>query len=277
MPRRESQSAGHRRRRPLLGRGAACAAVAALLAVGLVGCASDPSSPPAPRTAKKDGLIWRGDFETGNFSQFRVLKHNFEGAPEPVLSTNAREGRFAARFEIGEGGKRTELRVPARYAFDEGDERWFAFSTYLEPGFPTDTSWCVLAQWKNDGEGSPPFALAVEKETREFSFTGGAGHPDGSRYHVRLAGPVVTGRWIDWIVHAKFSSDPAVGYYEVWRDGRLVIPRYHPRGGTLYPGLKSYVKIGLYRDTAITKEAAVLDDDWRSGLTRSAVTGEPRR
>jgi hypothetical protein len=87
-------------------------------------------------------------------------------------------------------------------------------------------------------------------------------------------GGLIRGRWVDFVVHVAFSSDPARGWYEVFIDGQRGLAQYHPRGGTLYPGLSSYHKHGLYCDPAISGSRVVWHDAWRMGRSYDSV--DPR-
>jgi hypothetical protein len=102
---------------------------------------------------------------------------------------------------------------------------------------------------------------------------GGFGHPSGAKNHVRtVPGGFTTGVWIKWVIHVKFSSNPSTGFYEIYKDDALVLPKFSPPGGTLYPGLSSYHKHGLYCDPANTGVRTVWQDDWRIGRTYESVT-----
>ncbi len=109
---------------------------------------------------------------------------------------------------------------------------------------------------------------------------GGFGYPSGPRPFSLPIAPVKTGVWVDWVWHVKFSADPGVGFVEVWKDGALVLPRYAPRSGTLYPAAGAqagnYVKTGPCRDPAVTTPATMYLDDWRIGTSRAAVERDAR-
>lgn len=265
-------------------------AAAALLA----GCGSEApqtdTEPPPPRADAK-GLIWSGDFETGDLSQFKDTPWNVHGGASPpqVVSDPAlvRDGRYAMAVTIpgvsdGEGitgDSRNEVE-PRVGEFTEGDEAWFGFSVMLGEDFPVHEGWQVITQWKNVGEGSPPVELDVQDGV--FRVSGGAGHPDDDveAYAEQLA-PAETGVWTDWVFRIRFSTDPDVGEIEVWKDGALVLPTYRPGSGTLYPldgeaedeahEPTSYLKTGYYRAAEISAPATVYYDSWRVGTTGEAV------
>jgi len=60
----------------------------------------------------------------------------------------------------------------------------------------------------------------------------------------------VTGRWVDWLLHAKWSSDKTIGFIEIWADTgsglTLVLPRL--ADSNMYVGLRNFWTIGLYRN-----------------------------
>src|SRR4029079_14983447 len=81
---------------------------------------------------------------------------------------------------------------------------------------------------------------------------------------------VATGRWIDWVVHVVFSSDPTKGTVDVWRDGLRVVSGWRPIGGTLYPGAPSYLETGIYRQTS-DDGAEMWQDQWAIGTSYDEV------
>lgn len=266
--------AGAALRRAAVGGG--LAAALALVALALVPAldggddgASGPATPsaggadatPEPRGA----LVWREDFEGA--SQFRRTPWNHvPRAPTRPALEDAREGDRVGRYRIpgspAPGVNPRAESVPEIPVIRPGDDLWFAFATRLEEGVPLDTTaWQVLAQWKDEGDGSPPLALYLRDG--RFHAGGGYGNPGGGRAEERDLGAATTGRWVDWVFHVRFSSDPAEAYVSVWRDGRLALDRWAPSSGTLYPGLGSYLKLGYYRSADIRTDASVLHDDWR--------------
>ena len=239
--------------------------------------AASPS--PAPSTP---GLLWSGDAETGDLSQYQAEPTNSVGGTPPVVETTVvRDGRYAIALGLtgatttSDGiccGSRNEL-LPKFRDLQEGDELWFGFSTYLAAGFPTDAGWQLITQFKQNFDGSPPLGLYVEEG--RYKVEGGYGHPSGPRPFMIPLGPASSGQWVDWVWHVKFSSDPGVGFVEVWQNGQPVVPRFAPRSGTLYPGTGdragSYVKTGPYREQTITAPATLYLDGWKIGTSRAAV------
>ena len=196
---------------------------------------------PSTPTGK---TLWNGAIATTGLSGFKDTPYNITGSSSVKVVDGPPK---AIRFSVPSGSQRAEIE-PDVPEFTEGQTRWFRLSYVLPTSFPTDPQGFQLAtQWKNDGTGSPPLELRVERG--RFVLGGGFGRPGGSRLFATDIAPVVTGRPVEIVVGITFSSDPAKGRVDVWLDGVQKIDDFRPPGGTLYPGLKSYWKVGLYRDT----------------------------
>jgi polysaccharide lyase-like protein len=265
-----------------VGRASRWGSVLLALAV-LAGCSQGTASEPPGM------LLWSGDMETGDVSQFQETPWNTVGGPPPkVVEQPVRSGRYAVELSLvgatapDEGiccGSRNEIEPKFR-DMAEGEDLWFAFSTYLDANFPTYyADFQTIMQFKQNFDGSPPLEMTVEEG--EFRIEGGYGHPDGSQLFREPVGHADKDRWIDWILHVKFSPDPKVGYVEVWRDGQLVLPRFAPPGGTMYVNpadgsALSSVKTGYYRERNIDSVGRIFFDEWRIGTSVEVVRPAPK-
>ena len=133
----------------------------------------------------------------------------------------------------------------------------------------------VIARWENDSPGQAPLDLRVNDG--ELVLHGGEGHPSGPRTFTRTLGPAPIGEWTQLRVLVRFSADPDKAAVSVWRDGRSVVDDDHPRGGTLYPGQQSYLKVGLHRDRTIAAPSTVRFSAWRIDHGRAAADPDPPR
>jgi hypothetical protein len=217
---------------------------------------------------------WAGEFEPDlRHSGNREPHVRAARAPEPV-----RAGGAAARFELRRtdpvinDGTRAELATPLE---PRGAERWYAFSIYLPASWRTDRSPEILAQWHQDAtiEGNPPLAIATYRGQWEIASTGD-GRGDGQE---SLIGAYRTGRWTDWLVHAKWSAG-ADGVLQIWKDGKPVRGYADRRGPNTYAGPKgNYLKVGIYkwdwskkRPSDTTSRVMYLDE-LRIATTRAGV------
>jgi hypothetical protein len=238
------------------------------------------TAPPTTTTSPmptQTSQTWSSDFTGSGLGRFDDTPWNDVGANAPVIvSSPVTAGAKSALFTMPGGGTRTEI-VPTTAEFTEGQERWFRFSFYLPAGFPTQvSSWQVITQWKNDGEGSPPLEITVGGGNLKLE--GGYGYPGTPRTFSQVIGAATTGKRTDLIVHVVFSRDPSRGVVDVWRDGTPAISGYKPAGGTLYPttaastdSLISYWKMGIYRDSAITQQAQYTIESAKVGNTQAQV------
>jgi hypothetical protein len=243
-----------------------------------------------------------GDFETGNFDQWPncqsvdlvtgACKQVGSASPSMrVQSDVVRQGDYAARFEVRPGdqpkgiccGDRAEVSGEDRTAANEGDDRWYQWSTMFGEGFPADQGWGVISQWHADAGGSPPLA-----------FSTGPVNVDAGRWGIVLttweapgvqgpvytpwSAPVVRGVWNDVRIHVKWSGRSDTGFVEFWLNG---VPQKFvaaPCTGqtrcvvkTLVPGRGVYFKQGYYRDPDITTTGVIYHDGFSMADTEAGL------
>ncbi len=219
-------------------------------------------------------IAFGGDYETGNLRQWDLLQ---AVSPERARAVTApvRDGRFAARFEvrqgedpIGSSGPRAEL--TRRTNEQEGDERWYAWSTMFAPDFPVGEGWQVITQWHADAEGSPPVGIYVQDGRLELQVNRHDGPGEQLSTEVPYSGPLKRGQWRDIRLHVIWSGDDAKGLVQMFVDGVEVVPATRIR--TLYPGIGNYLKQGYYRDPAIAEPGVLYHDAMRMSIVRG---GDP--
>lgn len=207
---------------------------------------------------------WRGDFETGDTSQWSeeqvVAADRLQVVTDPV-----REGRHALRVEVRQGddpldasGNRSELLW--RYYEKEGTDRVYAWSTLWPDDYPSADTWQLFVQWHHTGNsGSPPVEFYVVGEEILLRV---------DAEEVVWRAPLERGRWHDFVFRVRWSSDPQDGLVELYHDGQLVVPER--RVANMYSGQDNLMKIGLYRDDSIEAPAVLYHD----GMTVADTVGE---
>jgi hypothetical protein len=213
-------------------------------------------------------VVFTGDFETGDFSQWTQCQNrkfsdpcadysgNFYGAR--VVDEGARQGRYAARFEVRNGddpswggGERSEVAAYDAGEVREGDERWYQFSLKFADDFPDVTgNFFIVMQW-HSGHGQPPMALEVDHDGRLLLKNN---HTDNE---TRVIGTIERGKWVDYVLHVKFSREKRHGWAEVYQDGELVVPR-HARSSMSSD--HNYLKMGIYRAKSERSDAVLWVD-----------------
>ena len=250
----------------------------ATLAVALAGVVALPGvwsgSSEAHAAAVPVGArqLFVGNFDSRNFCQWATVQNRVANTPGCAydqgfygmqVQSDGSAHPTAARFEVRDGdipefggGERAEVRAPQVMDVREGDERWYEFSFKFGSTFPTPTSWFEVMQW-HAGSGSPPLALEVATDgTLQLVNNRG----EAPR---RTIGAIKRGTWVRYVLHVKFSNDPAVGFAEVYQDGKLVVGRHSRKTMASDVG---YLKTGIYRD-AREQATAVL---WQDGLRVTA-------
>ncbi|QLY27713.1 heparin lyase I family protein [Nocardia huaxiensis] len=267
--------------------------IGALFASLLVACS--PGPPPSPRT-------FVGDYETGNFNQWAYCQNivvtsgpcaDYTNADSMSIVTDiVRQGHYAARFEVDQGdtpgrlccGDRAEVSGEDATQADEGDERWYQWSTRFDTVFPAGTGWSVVSQWHANEDGSPPLAIAAGPTNVSENHWGvvistwnGPGDP-GPTY-TPWSREITRDVWNDIKLHVKWSARDSDGYLELWVDGRRQTFDAAPCTGeircavrTLMPdGGGVYFKQGYYRDPGIPGEGIVYHDGFSQSATEAGL------
>jgi hypothetical protein len=170
-------------------------------------------------------------------------------------------GGKALTFAVPGGGERSEA-VPNLPLYREGDDVWVHDVSTLHD-LPVGTqTWQLVLQWhQNANDGSPPIALQAGNGRLRLANVG------SDEQDVGAIGPDDT---IDVVLHIHFSRDPAKARIDVWRDGVPKVTNYHPPRGTLLDG-GDYMKIGLYRDPAITQDSSMTTSRLVVGPTAASI------
>jgi hypothetical protein len=223
-------------------------------------------------------MIWSCDYESGVLTDY-FLDSSWNNQPTaPAIATNpVNGGTYSGKYSIPSGGNRCETVINNNNdQFTEGSDHWLRWDVLVDGNVPLNTSnWQVIGQFKNDGVGSPPLSMDIENGL--WKFGGGYGWPGtdtpvGDKNQVQTIGTAYANTWETFLFHIFFSSDPTRGTVNVWRNGTQVITDWKPIGGTLYPSLNSYLKIGYYRSASITgSTGSVYYDNIRWGTSRAAV------
>ncbi|MFL5310639.1 MAG: polysaccharide lyase [Myxococcales bacterium] len=213
-------------------------------------------------------VVWHGDFETQDLSQWGSV----DGLTSrlTVVTSPVRQGSYALRVLVRNGdfasnGNRNEL---VRAEGDtEGTDRYYAWSTMFDAAYPIESKWQVFTQWHHSGCcGSPPLEFDVNGQTLALD----RNPPPGNGPTVELwSTPLVRGVWHDFVIHVIWSSNPDLGFIELWYHGKKVIDGKAVQ--TLFPGMVNYLKQGLYRDASISADGVVYHDGMTMGTALADV------
>ena len=167
---------------------------------------------------------------------------------------------------------------------NEGDDRWYQWSTMFGDGFPAGQGWAVVSQWHAKIDGVPPLVInagPVDVGTDRWGiFVTTYNSPsDRGPAFTPWSAPVVRGVWNDIKLHVKWSAFDDVGFFEFWLNGvpqtfaaapcqgqtRCRVRTLMPRGGGVY------FKQGYYRDAAITATGVVYHDGFSEADTEAGL------
>jgi len=212
-------------------------------------------------SAASASVLWRGDYETGDLTQWSKVDGLLGRLT--IVADPVRQGRYALRTELHSGdvsssGTRNEL-VLSGVQEVEGNDKWYAWSTLFPQDYPSNNTWQVFTQWHHSGCcGSPPVEFDVLGERVQLAHKGST---------VLWSTPLVRGAWHDFVVHVHWSSTD--GFIDLYYDGQKVLD--HTVVPTLNPGEYAYLKQGLYRNANITQVGVVFHDGMVMGTSLADV------
>lgn len=196
-------------------------------------------------------LIWTGDFETGDFSQYKSkLSGEGKRSERKIVTSPVRRGRYATELTVhgkgNDGIERAELvsRVhkggSVSFKWD-GPEYWMGFSFMFEEwdanvytffqvhapnetkGDPCDMAGNAFTVGGGGGkETSDNSGVATDITVRVIEKGGESrGVGAGSNNKVVHTYPFPIGKWQDYVVNFRLSTK-GEGFYKIWKNGNQV-------------------------------------------------------
>lgn len=214
-------------------------------------------------------VVWRGDFETGDRSQYS-LSQMVSADRLQVVTSPVAEGRYALKVTVKQGdnpinasGNRNEVVHWGNET--EGTEYYYRWKVMFPTDYPSVRTWQLFTQWHHDGCcGSPPVEFYAYGDELRLRLTNGA--------DVWTA-PMVRGVWNEFVFHVKWSSNPAVGFIELWHNREKALAKRSL--ATMYAGAQNYLKLGLYRNNTITQTGVVYHDGFIQATQLADVLPPP--
>ncbi len=216
-------------------------------------------------SASAHAQVWRGDFETGDLSQFSTLNATIGGRDYitvvgDVVAHGAHAGRIALHDDAvwPNGLKRVELHhSPTAGRTAEGAGLYFAWSFYLPVTLPSDPDQ-TIGYWESNTSYHQLMAFVVRGQDLEF-------YTQLPTYHSQWIGTGVLtpATWHRIAMHIVWSQS-AAGRVDVWLDGAAVVT------GLAVPTLAdtnaAFTQFGLLRGAiAFTDVPVIYVDDALEG------------
>jgi hypothetical protein len=193
--------------------------------------APPPPPQPPPPPPPSPTVIFKGDFETGDFSQWSSIPTTGGGGTATIGAAPVVQGQYAAKFVTPPS--------PTQHSRVEVDGRSITYGTrtiveydfMVDPSTPFGTNGRFeAAQWHPYSDPCYGGGLQLRDDmSMRFSFAGGRvlSTGGGCTYeHSRswLVGTLVKGHWYHVKMDVMWHADPSIGFTHVWMDGVEVIP-----------------------------------------------------
>jgi len=217
-------------------------------------------------------VLFKADFETGDFSQFSGKSKNIKPGHIEVVTDIVHSGKFAGRFTIHEDNvfNARQLRVQVngpKVTVKEGSDTFASFYLYMKDA-PKDRD--NFFYW----EGSPPpgynnvmtWWVEPKKDGQGTWIKYGTGNL--GRKGVHWEGDFTIGKWHQLGMHIHWSEDPAIGNAKLWWDGQVVLDKKVQTKG---PQTVYFSQPGIHRDPHTKSEDTIYLDDMLCATTLEEI------
>ena len=188
-------------------------------------------------------VVFNGDFETGNYSQWETAN---SGLNCPNSSTQAhivtdpvRRGTYSTEMIVHDGdelwgGERCDLERPHAHDENNGDDYWYQWSTFFPSDWTNltgapDDDWLLIADWHATGDPDfenvcQPLQIEINASNQLIAkmLTGDVtgydcydGSGSANSYDQVIVDGVELGKWNDFVIHVKWTPEN-VGVIEIW-------------------------------------------------------------
>lgn len=242
--------------------GALAYVLSAVVAVAAASACSGDGSARGEAGTRAIKLVWTGDYESGDFSQWEeILREAESPGTARIVRKPVAQGEYAARFILGPQTSFSGSRIEAHQGSVAtsggvyGSETWYRWAEFVpsSSSFARHPSFNHLIQWH---PAVPCFgaALSVNGVARPvrlvFNVRGGDILRYGGSCDLRYErafdlGPLPRDRWLRFRLRIKWHADPTVGFVELWMNGGRKIKRTYV--ATAPPDVHHYVRQGIYR------------------------------
>lgn len=183
-----------------------------------------PSSPTPPTPSPtQNGLLWNGDLSTSSFSQYPFLWAcpggvtlaplvPYRGAPSAKFTVTDTSNSAFCPGHVFTHNPASSLLTPG--LFGNGDDRYISFATLFPTGFPTITNWFQVAEIYGPPYGGSP-TVSIDVKGNKIGLWRDGTH----NFDTPWMAPLQINQWMNVTLHVKFSTNPSVGFVEIWLNG----------------------------------------------------------
>jgi hypothetical protein len=198
------------------------------------------------------------------------------------------QGHYAYRVNLNDGdnsfGERCEMAMgsPTRAGFpvfSPGDDTWIGYQVYIPASFPEDgDKYNEITQFKQVNDLCAP-ALSLHVEQNQLLLFHSADNRSSCGGRSVWSAPMAYDRWIKLLYHVKWSSDPSVGFVELWGDiDGSGMTQLMPRTSMFTMKMDSSgstqpvdARLGIYRDSSIAGDATAYFDGFTIATDRASA------
>jgi hypothetical protein len=252
--------------------------------------AAGPRRPDAAPAAPRGGnaaALWGSDFEDGDLSIYKTVRKegSGDGGSHVISTAEARTGRSSMKITVPAPTSTAAPDDVGRYQLvadmpngTSGQERWYGFSIYFASGWRSsemaDSRAYFLGgegfRYTGTSDNGPGNNLNAEPRNGGTELVAGSnlsGTVGNDHVGEAWLGPFVTGQWIDFVFHIRWSTRDD-GFREAWRDG-AVQGRYD--GPTLGVDSSFEHRMGVYEGVDVSQTRTLYIDNHRVGTSYEAV------
>jgi hypothetical protein len=222
-------------------------------------------------------ILFKADFETGDFRQFSGKSKNIKPGHIEVDTEIVHSGKYSGRFTIHEDNifNARQLRVQAngpKVTVQEGSDTFVSFFMYMKE-VPKDRD--NFFYW----EGSPPprynnvmtWWVEPKKDGPGTLIKYGTGNL--GRKGVHWQADFTTGQWHQLGMHIHWSEDPSKGNIKLWWDGLMVLDKKVQTKG---PQTVYFSQPGIHRDPHTKSNDTIYFDDILCATTLEEIQLQKR-
>ena len=239
-------------------------------------------------------LFFNADFETGNLSQWGHVQQcpgSISVVPDPL-----RSGNLVGKFTVGDddvrencpqlGGSPTSdprAQTMSPKLLQQNGEYYVSFSVFFPSDFPVVSDWFGVMQIYGQPWGGTP-TVGFSVSNNRLTFHSAQTTAPGVAHTTVWQGPQIArgARWESIVLRLKMSTDPSVGFAEIWHNGAKQslaggVQTYYFR--TLDPGRNwdgadaNMLYAQQYRSrNMVLGEVSVYHDNYKIGNTYDSVT-----
>lgn len=169
------------------------------------------------RTALRD--VFDGDFARRSLTAYNTTIHSerVSFVADPVLGS----ARTAIQMTVLDTDtvptENPRAQLETRFMLGEGDEAWHGFALYLPNDWPTlpTAGWVTFASiYGPPFNDAGPLRFTIEAGDGKLGWRRDADYSNDTPWSMSL----LRGQWVDLAMHVKMSTNPAIGFVEIWRN-----------------------------------------------------------